>query len=690
MAWANSACGAVVRATATDAGLRFTQVTDTSALLSWTKPSTGGSVEGYRIYRGAADVADDRLALIETVDPSTAYRAVQLRSGHRYKFGVAAIDVHNNEFPIRVGVVTTAVSKDRTPPDPVPDGSLVVKPFSHSRIDIDWGRSPSSDLSYYEVSRDGVLVGSVERPFADRYSDNNLSPSSTHSYTVTAIDSAGNRSAATVAKSATTLAPGTSSVVRGPVVSDVTGDSAVVSWWTNIPTTGSVSVNGASFEDESGAVQHHQVTLTGLSAGRQYPYTVSDGASGSFWTAAGPGAVFSFAAIGDFGTGSPSQEKNAENIAAAGTQFVQTLGDNVYPSAGLPDADFTTSLSDFDNRFYDPMEPVLRGQAIFPANGNKEYYADGAFWEHIPMPGENHSWYSFTWGDAHIVVLDTELPFGPKSKQYAFLARDLAAHQAEKWRIVVFQRPPYSSTSGNSSSLAVQQYLVPLFQTSNVALVLSGNSHNYERTFPLINGAPVKSGGITYVVSGGGGNTLTAFTAPQPAWTAFRQDTEFEFAKVTVSPENILVEGVAADTAGTFDSATIVHSQPDRVAPSVPGNPGDDGTTASTTTLTWAPSTDNVAVAGYQVFRDSTDTPIATTSTATFTDTGLTPATTYAYYVQALDLSGNKSPRSATINVTTAASGAATSSATSSAPNAAARSDSSDCARAASSTGTSL
>ena len=214
-AWANSACGAIVQTTAADVGLRFTQVTDATALLNWTKPATGGSVEGYRIYRGTADTADDQLALIETVDPSTAYRAVQLRSGQRYKFGVAAIDVHNNEFPIRVGVVATAVSKDRTPPEPVPDGSLLVKPFSASRIDIDWGRSPSSDLSYYEVSRDGVLVGSVERPFADRYSDNDLPPSSSHSYTITAVDSAGNRSRATVAKSATTLAPGTSEVVRG-------------------------------------------------------------------------------------------------------------------------------------------------------------------------------------------------------------------------------------------------------------------------------------------------------------------------------------------------------------------------------------------------------------------------------------------------------------------------------------------
>jgi chitodextrinase len=651
----------VVRGPAAEGDLRFSQVTDRSVLVGWAKPPTGGSVEGYRIYRGPADAADDELALIETVDPSTAYRAVQLRSDHAYKFGVAAIDVHNKEFPMRVGVVTTARSQDRTPPEPVPSGSLLVKPFSPSRVDIDWGRSSSGDLSYYEVLRDGVAIGTVERPFADRFSDNNLDPLSTHSYAVVAVDSAGNRSPATVAKSGTTLAPGTVRLVRGPLVSDVTGDSALVSWWTNIATAGSVSVNGATFDDASGAVQHHKVRVTGLAAGTEYPYTVSDGTNGSFRTAAKPGTTFSFAAIGDFGTGSPSQEQNADNIAAARTEFLQTLGDNVYPSAGLPDADFSTSVSDFDNRFYDPMESAFRTQAIFPANGNKEYYADNAFWEHVPMPGTNHSWYSFTWGDAHITVLDTELPFGPRSGQYAFLADDLAAHQKEKWRIVVFQRPPYSSTSGNSSSLAVQQYLVPLFQTSNVALVLSGNSHNYERTFPMLNGAPVKSGGITYVVSGAGGNTLTAFAAPQPAWTAFRQDNQFEFVKVTVSPDTITVDSIGADTGAVLDSAKIAHAAPDRIPPDTPANPQQTGTTATTTTLSWGPSTDNVAVAGYQIFRDASSTPIATTSSATFTDIDLSPGRTYAYVVQALDLAGNKSPLSATITVTTAGTGAGSS-----------------------------
>ena len=45
-------------------------------------------------------------------------------------------------------------------------------------------------------------------------------------------------------------------------------------------------------------------------------------------------------------------------------------------------------------------------------------------------------------------------------------------------------------------------------------------------------------------------------------------------------------------------------------------------------TLTWAASTDNEAVTGYEVQRDGV--VVATVPALTYTDTGRTPATAYA------------------------------------------------------------
>ncbi|WP_053745034.1 cellulase family glycosylhydrolase [Streptomyces sp. NRRL WC-3618] len=94
---------------------------------------------------------------------------------------------------------------------------------------------------------------------------------------------------------------------------------------------------------------------------------------------------------------------------------------------------------------------------------------------------------------------------------------------------------------------------------------------------------------------------------------------------------------------------------PDTQAPTAPGTPAASGTTPTSTTLTWAPATDNVGVAGYDVVRVSgaTETAAAASTTNTVTVTGLTAATPYSFAVYARDAAGNRSPRSATVNVTT-------------------------------------
>lgn len=539
-------------------------VTATSVALKWGASSDDIKVEGYRVYRGVADAPDSALALIGTTDAKTSYSATRLYSGTAYKFGVVAIDAAGNKSPMRTTTVTTAKSSDSVAPSVPSSSSVAVRPFSSARLDVVWAASTSSDVAGYRVFRNGVLVGTVDLPNGLRFSDNGLTASTTYSYAVEAVDSNGNASPATTGRNGTTPADGTVRIARGPYVSDVSGTTAILSWWTNLATPGTVGYGVASTAEQTatdpgGSVHHHTVRLTGLTPATTYRYDVGNGSvtsAATFRTAATPGQAFSFAAIGDFGGGSAGATQNGANIAGDSTSFIQTVGDNIYPTSGLPDPDFLTTYSDFDTRFYRPFGNAIKSQAFFPANGNKEYYDDGEFWGNFPMPGDNHSWYGYDWGDAHILVLDSEQPFEPGSAQYAFAEADLAAHQAARWRIVATQRPPYSSATVNSSSEPAQQYLVPLFQQERVALVLSGNSHNYERTLPMIDGVP-KQDGITYVVTGAGGNGFNAFTLAQPAYSAFREAAYYQYTRVTVSPAEIKLEGVQANTNGVFDSATI-------------------------------------------------------------------------------------------------------------------------------------
>jgi streptogrisin C len=89
----------------------------------------------------------------------------------------------------------------------------------------------------------------------------------------------------------------------------------------------------------------------------------------------------------------------------------------------------------------------------------------------------------------------------------------------------------------------------------------------------------------------------------------------------------------------------------DTTAPSAPGNARSTGTTSNSVSLAWDAATDNVGVAGYDVYNGSTR---ATSTTGTsVTVTGLSPDTSYSFTVKARDAAGNVSPASGAVSVKT-------------------------------------
>ncbi len=93
----------------------------------------------------------------------------------------------------------------------------------------------------------------------------------------------------------------------------------------------------------------------------------------------------------------------------------------------------------------------------------------------------------------------------------------------------------------------------------------------------------------------------------------------------------------------------------DTQAPTTPTNLAAASTTASSVTLNWSASTDNVAVTGYNVYMNNTLKTTVTTLTATIT--GLTASTTYSFYVNAKDAAGNTSASSNTVSAATNSGG---------------------------------
>ncbi|WP_246212220.1 cellulase family glycosylhydrolase [Streptomyces abyssomicinicus] len=113
--------------------------------------------------------------------------------------------------------------------------------------------------------------------------------------------------------------------------------------------------------------------------------------------------------------------------------------------------------------------------------------------------------------------------------------------------------------------------------------------------------------------------------------------------------------------AQTSREATVYSgsSGGDTQAPTAPGTPRSSAVTSASATLTWTASTDNVGVTGYEVVRvnGSSQTVVATSGTTSATVTGLSASTAYTFAVRARDAAGNRSPNSATVQVTTSPGG---------------------------------
>jgi chitodextrinase len=102
---------------------------------------------------------------------------------------------------------------------------------------------------------------------------------------------------------------------------------------------------------------------------------------------------------------------------------------------------------------------------------------------------------------------------------------------------------------------------------------------------------------------------------------------------------------IAFDAALNYSSVSdwvYAATVEDVIVPSIPENLSLESKDSSSVTLSWDKSTDNVAVKGYNIYRDGSDL-IGFTDKLNYTDSGLTQNRYYTYTVKAVDSSDNES-----------------------------------------------
>ena len=281
-------------------------------------------------------------------------------------------------------------------------------------------------------------------------------------------------------------------LTRGPVAESVTQRSAIISFRTAARKHSFVTLqNGARIDAGTGF--DHVARLTRLTPGRHYTYTVSADsavlAEGSFRAAPDRAAGFTFAVVGDFGSGNSNETAVASMIESWQPDFVLTVGDNAYPlgAAAL-----------LDRVIFGPYAGVMRRSAWFPSLGNHDVKANGGKPELAAFHSlGNERWYRFTWGNTAVTVLDSNLSVAPGSPQLRFARSALAL--ASCFRFAAWHHPPWEPPS-NRLSPGLRRNIVPLVEKNGVEVVFQGHLHAYARSRP--------HHGVLYVTVGTGGAEL--------------------------------------------------------------------------------------------------------------------------------------------------------------------------------------
>ena len=163
-----------------------------SITLDWAD-STESDIFGYAVYvsRSSTGPFFRRAWLI----PDSAYADGVTTDGASYYYAVAAINSWGLESP--KSDVLRVQSRDFTPPVPPPGLRATAIDRSAGSAQLSWTPSPSADLSGYRVYRqdiEGPRTPVTALLFSSQFEDRTLPGEGEFSYSVTAIDLAGNES----------------------------------------------------------------------------------------------------------------------------------------------------------------------------------------------------------------------------------------------------------------------------------------------------------------------------------------------------------------------------------------------------------------------------------------------------------------------------------------------------------------
>lgn len=331
----------------------------------------------------------------------------------------------------------------------------------------------------------------------------------------------------------------------------------------------------------------HQVVMDNLKPEYKYEYKFGDDKYG--WSPVyvfkapplpSPNATVKFIAYGDMGNGQEDdsrQKEPGQQPALNTTRGIkgEILSTDVVLHIG--DISYARGYASVWDEFFDQIQDIATYAPYMVCIGNHErdFPKSGSFYEGtdsggecgvpyekrfpMPRPSLDEAWYGFDYGSVHIVLMSTEHDFQPQSAQYKFLDQHMSGvdRTVTPWLIFAGHRPMYvdsTNAAADDGDLTVaeqlQKNVEPLLKKYKVDLALWGHHHSYQRTCPLYQGVCDENEGITHVIIGMAGQSLSQNLRPQtPAWIKVADDRHYGYSRFVANSTTLLFEYMRNDGA---------------------------------------------------------------------------------------------------------------------------------------------
>ena len=596
---------------------------------------TASSGPGLRVF----DVAIENTLAFDNLDifaqaggPATALVVSANTTVNDGQLNISFLHGLQNPKVCAIRVIRLPAAETTPPTTP---GNFTANNITSSSANLQWTASTDNvGVTGYIVSRNSVAVATVTQL---SFSDTGLQPATTYQFEVRATDAAGNVSppaalSVTTVGSADTVPP---TAPGSLAFTNVTATSLTVSWAAatdNIGVTGyRVSRNGVLQNTVTGLTFND----TGLSPDTAYGYS-----------------VVAVDAAGNTSSASTASQTTAQagtttalvRVNSGGPSYIDSLGNTWSADFGYNTGKVSTSSATITGT----ADPTLyRTERWDEPSGNELLYSFAA--PNGTYQVRLHFAETYSGGKGvGLRVFDIDLQAvrtfedvdifslaGGADKATTLQAPVTVTDGIIRIRFLHQLQNPKINAIEILSSTAPTDTQPPTTPTNLAANLLTSTS------LTLNWSASSDNVGVTGYALTRDGAPLTTVTATSFADSNLTPATSYTYT--------VVARDGAGNTSSPASLSVSTSAASDTQPPTTPANLAASDVTSSNVTLTWNASTDNMGVTGYRVSRNGL---LRDTVTGTTFSDAVSPATTYAYEVRAIDAANNASSP-ADLSVTT-------------------------------------